>query len=66
MENLGYLCAAYSVIFAAVIFYVMFLWRRQVRLDSRLRRLEAELNKLRNEITGEQPASSTRVSGSVS
>jgi CcmD family protein len=50
MENLSYLFAAYSIIFAAVVFYVMFLWRRQARLDSRLRQLENQLNEIRNEL----------------
>jgi CcmD family protein len=66
MENLGYLCAAYPIIFAAVILYVTFLWRRQVRLDSRLRRLETELKELRDQLTGDQSTSATRASGSLS
>ena len=66
MENLAYLCAAYSIIFAAVILYVMFLWRRQMRLDSRLRRLETELDELRDQLTGDQSGPPTRRSGSVS
>jgi len=49
MENLSYLFAAYSIIFAAIALYVMFLWRRLARLDSRLRRLEIELNNMRGE-----------------
>jgi CcmD family protein len=66
MKNLGYLCAAYSIIFAAVFLYVMFLWRRQVRLESKLRRLEGELNEVRNHLTGDHSATPTRVSGSAS
>jgi CcmD family protein len=46
MENLSYLFAAYSIIFAAIALYVIFLWRRQARLDSRLRGLEIQLNKI--------------------
>jgi CcmD family protein len=57
MENLGYLCAAYSIIFAAVILYVMFLWRCQVGLDSKLRRLETGLNELRHQLPGNQSTS---------
>jgi CcmD family protein len=50
MENLGYLFVAYSIIFAAIALYVMFLWRRQARLESSLRGLEIQLNELRNEL----------------
>jgi len=46
MENLSYLFAAYSLIFAAIFLYVMFLWQRQARLDHELRRLEAQLRKV--------------------
>jgi len=55
MENLSYLFAAYSVIFAAVVLYVIFLWRRQARLDRRLRGLEIELNEIRDALAGERP-----------
>jgi CcmD family protein len=54
MENLGYLFAAYSIIFAAIVLYVMFLWRRQTRLDSRLRGLEIQLNEMRGELAEER------------
>ena len=49
MENLSYLFAAYSIIFAAIALYVIFLWRRQARLDSRLRGLEMQVNDIRGE-----------------
>jgi CcmD family protein len=49
MENLSYLFAAYSIIFAAIALYVMFLWRRLARLNSRLRGLEIQLNDIRGE-----------------
>jgi CcmD family protein len=54
MENLSYLFAAYSIIFAAVALYVMFLWRRQAQLDSRLRGLEIQLNQVRDELAGDR------------
>jgi len=66
MENLSYLFAAYSVIFAAVALYVIFLWRRQTRLDRRLRGLEIELNEIRDELAGEQPRLPKGASRSVS
>jgi len=50
MENFGYLFAAYSFIFAAIVLYVVFLWRRQARLDRRLRGLEIQLNSLRDQL----------------
>jgi CcmD family protein len=45
MENLGYLFAAYSIIFAVIFVYVLFLWRRQTRLESELKTLEGRLAK---------------------
>ena len=47
MDNLSYLFAAYSIIFAAIVLYVMFLWRRQSQLNTRLRGLELELQQIR-------------------
>lgn len=66
MENLSYLFTAYSIIFAAIVVYVMFLWRRQARLDSRLRGLEMQLNEIRDELAGEQPKPLTAASRSLS
>ncbi len=43
MEHLGYLFAAYSVVFALIFLYVLFIWRRQVALEAELRTLEARL-----------------------
>jgi CcmD family protein len=50
MENLSYLFAAYSIIFAAFLVYLIFLWRQQMRLDGRLRGLETQLNLMREEL----------------
>ena len=66
MENLSYLFAAYSIIFAAVALYVMFLWRQQARLDRRLRGLEIELNEIRDELADDRTKPPTRASRSVS
>ena len=66
MENLSYLFAAYSIIFAAIVLYVMFLWRRQARLDSRLRGLEIQLNEIRDELAADRPKPMTTASRSVS
>jgi CcmD family protein len=46
MEHFGYLFAAYSIIFAAIVAYVMFIWRRQAALEAELRTLEARLRAL--------------------
>jgi CcmD family protein len=46
MEHFGYLFAAYSIIFAVIFLYVMFIWRRQAALDAELARLEARLRAL--------------------
>jgi CcmD family protein len=55
MENLGYLFAAYSIIFVAIFLYVLFIWRRQAVLDAELRTLEAQMATLTGETvpTGE-------------
>lgn len=50
MENLSYLFAGYTVIFAVIFFYVLFLWRRQARLDAELRSLESGLRNVREEL----------------
>ena len=51
MENFGYLFAAYSIIFAVIFLYVVFIWRRQAALDAELRTLEARMAALTNEST---------------
>jgi CcmD family protein len=43
MEHLGYLFAAYTIVFAVIFLYVLFIWRRQVALEAELRTLEARL-----------------------
>ncbi|HTT74448.1 MAG TPA: CcmD family protein [Candidatus Binataceae bacterium] len=50
MENLGYLAVAYAIIFAVIFLYVMFLWRRQRRLDNEMRAIEAKLEELQAEL----------------
>jgi CcmD family protein len=51
MENLGYLFAAYSIIFAVIFLYVMFIWRSQAALDAELRTLEARMAALQESST---------------
>jgi CcmD family protein len=43
MDHFGFLFAAYSVIFAAIFLYVVFIWNRQSRLERELRALESKL-----------------------
>ena len=43
MENFGYLFAAYTIIFAVIFLYVMFIWRRQRRLEREVAALENRL-----------------------
>jgi CcmD family protein len=50
MDNFGYLFAAYSIIFAVIFLYVVFIWRRQSRLEVELRAMEARLKEVREEI----------------
>jgi CcmD family protein len=51
MDNLGYLFAAYAIIFAVIFLYVVFLWRRQARLETQLGALESRLKDVREEIS---------------
>jgi CcmD family protein len=59
MENFGYLFAAYTIIFAAIAIYVLFIWRRQARLDAELRALERRIEELGGGTPG-RPARNTR------
>ena len=43
MNHLGYLFAAYGAIFAVIFIYVVFMGRRQSRLDADLKELEVLL-----------------------
>jgi len=58
MEHLGYLFAAYSIIFVVIFLYVVFIWRRQAALDAELRTLEARMAVLTNETAASTPADS--------
>ena len=51
MDNLGYLFAAYAIIFVVIFLYVAFLWRRQARLEAQLDALESGLKDVRDEIS---------------
>jgi len=50
MDNFGYLFAAYTIIFAVIFLYVVFMWRRQARLETELRAMEARLKDVREEL----------------
>ena len=47
MEHFDYLFAAYTIIFAAIVAYVMFIRRRQVQLESDIRAIEERLRSLK-------------------
>jgi CcmD family protein len=51
VEHLGFLFAAYAIIFAAIFLYVAFLWRRQSRLEGEILALEKRLEALGGEET---------------
>jgi CcmD family protein len=48
MENLGYLLAAYAVIWAVVFGYVLFMQRKQRRLQRQLDLLRESVEKSKN------------------
>jgi len=50
MDNFGYLFAAYTIIFAVIFLYVVFIWRRQSRLEVELRAMETQLKDVREEL----------------
>jgi CcmD family protein len=50
MENFGYLFAAYTIIFAVIFLYIVFIWRRQTRLEIELHAMEARLKDVRDEL----------------
>jgi CcmD family protein len=56
MENFSYLLAAYSIIFAAIFFYVIFIWRRQSRIETDVSTLEARLEEVRGELAARSSA----------
>ncbi|MGA2409609.1 MAG: CcmD family protein [Candidatus Binataceae bacterium] len=58
MENLSYLVAAYTVIFAVIFLYLLFLWRRQRGLEDELHITEAKLDELRAELERGRPPQS--------
>jgi len=51
MDNLGYLFAAYTIIFVVIFLYVLFIWRRQTRLEADLRAIESRLKDVRDELS---------------
>ena len=60
MENFGYLLAAYLIIFAVIFLYVVFLWRRQARLESELLTLERKLDDVRDELAARSASTPSR------
>jgi len=56
MDNFGCLFAAYTNIFAVIFLYVIFIWRRQSRLEVELRAMEARLKDVRDELNSRPPS----------
>ena len=47
MEHFDYLFAAYSIIFVVIFAYVMFIWRRQTRLETEIAAMQQRLKNLK-------------------
>jgi CcmD family protein len=47
MEHFDYLFAAYTIIFVVIFAYVVFIRRRQVRLETEIRAMEERLRNLK-------------------
>jgi CcmD family protein len=47
MEHFDYLFAAYSIIFVVIFAYVVFMWRRQARMETEIRAMEERLRNLK-------------------
>jgi CcmD family protein len=47
MEHFDYLFAAYSIIFGVIFAYVVFIWRRQARMETEIRAMEERLKSLK-------------------
>jgi CcmD family protein len=58
MDNFGYLFAAYTIIFAVIFLYVIFIWRRQSRLEVELHAIEARLRDVSDELKSHAPPAS--------
>ena len=46
MDHFTFLAAAYSIIFAVIFLYVLYVWRRQSVLESEIRAMEERLKAL--------------------
>ena len=61
MENFNYLLVAYSIIFAGIFLYILFIWQRQSRIESAVRNLETRLQEVLDTLDAREasrPASS--------
>ena len=47
MEHFDYLFAAYTIIFVVIFAYVVFIWRRQARMETEIRAMEERLKNLK-------------------
>ncbi len=58
MSHLGYLVAAYGLIFAGIFLYVVFIARRQASLEAELKEMEALMRQLRDSSAPAAPSGS--------
>ncbi len=56
MEHFAFLCAAYSIIFAVIFLYVVFIGRRQRRLEAQIDSAEAQLKEFREKLDAPRSA----------
>jgi len=59
MEHFDYLFAAYTIIFAVIFAYVVFIWRRQARLEAKIRAMEERLKSLKSASSSPGPKSAS-------
>jgi CcmD family protein len=50
MEHFGFLCTAYSLIFAVIFLYVVFIGQRQRRIEAQIDAAEAQLKAVREKL----------------
>ena len=48
MEHFDYLFAGYTIIFVVIFAYVVFIWRRQARMETEVRAMEERLKNLKS------------------
>jgi len=60
MEHFNYLFAAYSIIFIVIFAYIVFIWRRQARMEIEIRAMEERLKQLKAEVPSAEAKSAAQ------